>query len=387
MSSGLDSAVKTLLHMNGEDASTDFPDSSDSELIWTPSGAAQISTTESVFGDASAYFNKDSDCHIKTPSHEDFNFGSDDFTIDFWLKRDELSVHQVVFGRGDATDTNAGRSFQCWIASNNYMSFRCYVGGSTFTCPNNHIFNNTSTWYHVQLQRVGNWLWSFVDGVLQNNASLSGSVNNVGTFGISKMGDSPTSGTYKGWIDEFRVTKGIARQNESYNFTPKTEEYSVDGGNDSSAVLMLHCDGADESTDFPDDSISEHTATANGAVEVDTDEQKFGTGSLWTDTGTPSDYIEIADSEDWNGGSGDYTWEMWVKRDRQSQLEIFCAQGFDAGGNRSMVMYFDSSTNKVRCNYYLDGGVLKQLEGDTAILTSSGWTHIAFTRWGDTLRL
>ena len=32
--------------------------------------------------------------------------------------------------------------------------------------------------------------------------------------------------------------------------------------------LLLHCNGADESTDFPDSSLSDHTVTANATATI-----------------------------------------------------------------------------------------------------------------------
>ena len=49
-------------------------------------------------------------------------------------------------------------------------------------------------------------------------------------------------------------------------------------GIDSNAKLVLHCNGTDGSTSFPDASEFAHTVTANGGV-VDTAERKFGGAS------------------------------------------------------------------------------------------------------------
>jgi len=53
-----------------------------------------------------------------------------------------------------------------------------------------------------------------------------------------------------GWLDEFRVSKGVARWTS--NFTPPTSAHVAD----SSTVLLLHMDGADGSTTFTDDYYS-----------------------------------------------------------------------------------------------------------------------------------
>jgi hypothetical protein len=51
---------------------------------------------------------------------------------------------------------------------------------------------------------------------------------------------------FKGWLDELRISKGVARWTS--NFTPPTSAYTGDSG----TVLLLHMDGADGSTAFID---------------------------------------------------------------------------------------------------------------------------------------
>ena len=44
--------------------------------------------------------------------------------------------------------------------------------------------------------------------------------------------------------------------------------------------LLLHCDGTNGSTSFPDSATPANTLTANGSAQVTTTGPKFGTGSL-----------------------------------------------------------------------------------------------------------
>ena len=57
--------------------------------------------------------------------------------------------------------------------------------------------------------------------------------------------------------------------------------------------------------------ITMHPVTANGDVQVDTDQKKFGTGSAMFD-GT-GDYLSIPDSADLNYGSSEVTIETWFR--------------------------------------------------------------------------
>lgn len=109
------------------------------------------------------------------------------------------------------------------------------------------------------------------------------------------------------------------------------------GGSDpnfSSVVFLSHFDGTDGSTTFTDE--KSHTITANGNAQIDTAQSKFGGASgLFDGTG---DYLQIADSEDWNFGSGSFTIEGFVRfnnKDSNSGNQIFISQYFNTGNQRS----------------------------------------------------
>ena len=99
------------------------------------------------------------------------------------------------------------------------------------------------------------------------------------------------------------------------NSTSLTEEQTIvskrDPDVDAPTVLLLHCDGVNGATTFPDSSPSSKTVTAVGDAQVSTSSPKFGTGSLLLD-GT-GDYITLADSSDWNFADANFTIEMFVK--------------------------------------------------------------------------
>lgn len=87
------------------------------------------------------------------------------------------------------------------------------------------------------------------------------------------------------------------------------------GGGDenfASTVLLLGFDGADGATATSDESaVARGAPTFNGNAQLDTAQQKFGTASLLLDGS--NDFIEYADSTDWEFGSGAYTVETWVR--------------------------------------------------------------------------
>jgi hypothetical protein len=86
--------------MDGADNSTTFTDSSPTAHTVTRSGDAKISTTQSQFGGASAYFDGTGD-YLTVANSEAFNFGSGDFTIDCWIRPAAVSAHAIFAGATD----------------------------------------------------------------------------------------------------------------------------------------------------------------------------------------------------------------------------------------------------------------------------------------------
>jgi hypothetical protein len=77
------------------------------------------------------------------------------------------------------------------------------------------------------------------------------------------------------------------------------------GGIDSYTKLMLHCNGADMSTTFTDDSFSARTVTANDNAQINTAQYKFGLASgIFDGSG---DFLSIVNSSDFNFNSNDFT--------------------------------------------------------------------------------
>src|SRR5690348_13011597 len=80
---------------------------------------------------------------------------------------------------------------------------------------------------------------------------------------------------------------------------------------DSFTTWLLHSDGTNASASFPDSSPSAHTQSAQGSAQVDTSQKEFGTGSGKYNGST--DWVQTANSSDFNFGTGDFTIDFWVR--------------------------------------------------------------------------
>lgn len=219
-----DSYTKLLLHCDGTDGATTVVDEIGNTI--TSEGTAQLDTAQKKFGTASLLLDGDSD-YLTVPDSEDWNFGTGDFTIDFWIRFSDKTGEQCFFEMRDA-DGTPQVYFRKEVDGN--LAFRAIKDGGgdnayyiTASAPT----INNGTWYHLMLVRSTTTIKIALDGTfLTLTETTAMSTNAVPASNRAwYIGSSSTPGNYiNGWIDEFRVSKGIAR--ETSDFTAPTTAYS-----------------------------------------------------------------------------------------------------------------------------------------------------------------
>lgn len=192
--------VSALLHMNGSNASTTFTDSSSNNITITGYGNAQISTAQSKFGGASAYFDGSGDYLLSASSLEPFQMGTGNFTVEAFIR-----PTVAVSGYRGLIGLQSGDFDTLYILNGALVWYISGTAAGTIA---------VDTWYHVAASRQGTSLRVFIDGALVNTSTNS---NNM-TFGRLRIGSNGanTSEFFRGWIDELRVTKGVARYTAAF---------------------------------------------------------------------------------------------------------------------------------------------------------------------------
>jgi hypothetical protein len=211
-------SVTSLLHMDGANASTTFTDQTGRALTATN---AVISTTQSKFGGASGSFNGTT-AYLTGPTGDTgTSLAAADFTLEGWFYP-------------TATPATAGDCFSTNNSSNGYVLR--FLPGNQFRFDYSTLGNNTfsalhatavtlNTWNHVAVVRYGTVITIYLAGV-------GGGTSTIGTTAIFTpsvqqlvLGRNPTNSSwyYSGYMDELRLTKGVARY--TANFTPPTAPF------------------------------------------------------------------------------------------------------------------------------------------------------------------
>ena len=164
---------------------------------------------------------------------------------------------------------------------------------------------------------------------------------------------------------------------------PPTDPYA------SSVVLLLHMDGANNSTTFADSSLSARTLTALGNAKISTAQSKFGGASgLFDGSG---DYLSISDSSDFDFGSGDFTIECWFYRPSNTfvNFQDILTQRNQDSSNYAFSFYIRPQDNTIAFRYSTSGNGSTGTVGanNNFTITNSVWHHFAITRSSGTFRL
>ena len=228
------SSVSLLLNGNGTNGSTTFTDSSPSQLVLESQNStnAYISTAESVFGGSSLYFSGGAGGFLKSDANSGFWFGTEDFTIEAFVRRiNHGNLYQAI---ASVSSDNAGAGNPVGYGWTLYLTTDFKFAGAIYSDNSSQnagsVISPTvaqvGVWYHVALVRNGTSFVLYVDGESVSTSTLTSNFNvapnpltllNIGTYGNRAYPNS-----FGGYIDDLRITKGVARYTS--NFNPPTAQ-------------------------------------------------------------------------------------------------------------------------------------------------------------------
>lgn len=208
--------VQLLLHCNGSDGAQVFTDSSSAaRSVSVGAGDVYTRTATKKFGSASMEIGPSVLSYLTTPQSTSLDMDDGDMTV-------ELLAYQTSSNTIDPLVVNTGSTIT------NY-NLRFYSGKVSCT-GNGYSLEGTTTvtantWHHVAFTKQGSTLRLFLDGNLEASYTLGGSPSTQrnNPYGF-QIGAEWNTYRYSGFIDDVRITKGVARYTAS--FTPPTEEFA-----------------------------------------------------------------------------------------------------------------------------------------------------------------
>jgi hypothetical protein len=190
------------------------------------------------------------------------------------------------------------------------------------------------------------------------------------------------------WVDGLCTIDGELLVLQSDGVSPLLSINQTDPGADPTVKMLLHMDGANNSTTFTD-TAGFQTVTRSGSAVISTTQSKFGGASTHIPGG--SSYLSITDNADLEFGSGNFTISFWLfptTTGRQAIMhwndggDYSFGIDFHQNGTRNISLWA-SSTGSSWNMLNADGG------GNAIGLVSvplNTWTHIAVVRNGNNWR-
>jgi hypothetical protein len=194
--------------------------------------------------------------YLTTSVNSDFTFGTNEsFTVDFWIYPLDVASGRYYLSNSGAVD-QFGLGY--WGPTTQWV---INLAGSQYTISDS--LYQTNRWYHIALVRNGGTVRLYKDGVQTgSDISASGATSPSGSLIIGYYNLGANYPAY-GYIDEFRISKGVARYTTA--FTPSRR--IVEDSNDK---LLLHFDEGIDNTcsggtnDACDSSSAAHDTAING---------------------------------------------------------------------------------------------------------------------------
>jgi hypothetical protein len=224
--------VKLLMGFEGADASTGAPGMTDESgaAHGTASilGNAQIDTAQFKFGVSSLLSDGTGD-GITFPDSADWKLSSansDQFTVECWARVTTATPSNLaLFWQGASGGT---LSWIFWINPSGQLAFWGSTALSSFdwTVDASGMTWSTGGWYHLAVDKAASGkVRLYRDGVMVGSGTPASSVladsAQVLDIGIDGSGGR----SWPGWLDEIRITKGVARYASDSGYTVPTAAF------------------------------------------------------------------------------------------------------------------------------------------------------------------
>jgi len=183
-------------------------------------GNAQANTTQSKWGGSSIYFDGNGDC-LTIPSNIIFQYGTGNFTIEFWLYSNAFpttgNYHNLFDHRGGIFTQNQG----CLSLYNTGSVIQLWFDFGSTNILKPTYTPSINTWNHIAAVRNSGTLTLYVNGTSIGSTAHTSNYTLVYKTFIGSYDGSVSF--FNGYMEDLRVTKGIARY--TANFTAPTAPF------------------------------------------------------------------------------------------------------------------------------------------------------------------
>lgn len=211
--------VTLLMHMDGANSGTVFTDSSSYGVTPARAGNTVTSTAQKKFGESSAYFDGSGD-NLSIPyTTAKFRWWDAPFTIELWARFSALPAW--AFPSMMSHGNGAGTTYWSFGPTSTGALRWYYFNGAASDVITGSGIIVTNTWHHIAMTQTAGTVYLFIDGILQQTGAYVGTPQD--SAALSLFIGRAHSADFGGYIDDLRITKGVARYTSS--FTPPGQAF------------------------------------------------------------------------------------------------------------------------------------------------------------------
>ena len=189
------------------------------------SGATQCKTNQFICGSSSLYFDGATTARCTFADSADWAMGTGNATWEAYVRPEGNTGTNRIWISNSAS---FGGFYSVQGYSNGSNLFTRAVSNGTTTFSGTGFTISNDAWHHLAITRQGANLYGYIDGVGElTSSALSGVtlLDSTGTMSLGSYANVNNAITWKGWMDQVRITKGVARYPNGTTFTPPTAPF------------------------------------------------------------------------------------------------------------------------------------------------------------------
>jgi len=222
--------VQALLHFDGANGGTTITDSSTYARAWLLSGSCETSTTSPKFGTACLFVNLagSSTTRLSTADAAALSPGSQDFTIDVWLRWEGAPTNGTFAPQILSKRATSNFEFQFYTlgqaAGAVLPTFDWSVDGTNISSISGASFTPTlNTYYLLSFSKNGTSGRFFVNGVQSGSTGTVAATIFDGNAPVYVLVNVGNTFTLNGRLDDLRYVVGTGLYTS--DFTPPTSAF------------------------------------------------------------------------------------------------------------------------------------------------------------------